>query len=126
MNKSTLGAIIMTTAMIAGAGELSPKDAALAKIGAAIARGEQNKLAAAFTEAFDAGLTLDQAKEVVGQLYAYCGFPRALNAATTLMKASSHRGTEAQRGACARPRKPRSCPQISTYLHLCGLSSGLT
>ena len=85
MNKSTLGAIIMTTAIIAGAAELSPKDAALAKIGAAIARGEQDKLAAAFTEAFDAGLTLDQAKEVVGQLYAYCGFPRALNAATTLM-----------------------------------------
>ena len=84
MNKSTLGAIIMTTAIIAGAAELSPKDAALAKIGAAIARGEQDKLAAAFTEAFDAGLTLDQAKEVVGQLYAYCGFPRALNAATTL------------------------------------------
>ena len=28
MNKSTLGAIIMTTAIIAGAAELSPKDAA--------------------------------------------------------------------------------------------------
>ena len=63
---------------------LSPLDTALAHIGAAIARGEQDKLAAAFAEAFDSGLTLAQAKETVGQLYAYCGFPRALNAAATL------------------------------------------
>ena len=63
---------------------LSPLDTALAHIGAAVARGEQNKLAAAFAAAFDSGLTLAQAKETVGQLYAYCGFPRALNAAATL------------------------------------------
>ncbi|MBQ3809900.1 MAG: carboxymuconolactone decarboxylase family protein [Kiritimatiellae bacterium] len=63
---------------------LSPLDTALAKIGAAVARGEQDKLAAAFAEAFDSGLSLAQAKETVGQLYAYCGFPRALNAAATL------------------------------------------
>ncbi|MBR4612752.1 MAG: carboxymuconolactone decarboxylase family protein, partial [Kiritimatiellae bacterium] len=78
------------------ASTLSPRDAALADIGAAIARGEQDKLAAAFTAGFDAGLTLDQAKEVVGQLYAYCGFPRALNAAATLMKVESQRGAETQ------------------------------
>ena len=48
------------------ASTLSPRDAALADIGADIARGEQDKLAAAFTAGFDAGLTLDQAKEVVG------------------------------------------------------------
>ena len=65
---------------------LNPLDTALANIGAAVARGEQDKLADAFAEAFDAGLTLEQAKEIVGQLYAYCGFPRALNAAATLMQ----------------------------------------
>ena len=65
---------------------LNPLDAALVKIGAAVARGEQDKLAAAFAEAFDSGLTLAQAKEIVGQLYAYCGFPRALNAAATLQR----------------------------------------
>jgi alkylhydroperoxidase/carboxymuconolactone decarboxylase family protein YurZ/quercetin dioxygenase-like cupin family protein len=63
---------------------LSPLDTAIARIGAAVARGEQDKLAAAFADAFDTGLTLAQAKELVGQLYAYCGFPRALNAAATL------------------------------------------
>ena len=88
MNKTLLGGIAMTIAIAATAAPqnpLNPLDAALADAGAAIARGEQDKLASAFSVAFDAGLTLDQAKEVVGQLYAYCGFPRALNAAATLM-----------------------------------------
>ena len=78
----------MTIALAATAAPLNPLDAALADAGAAIARGEQDKLAAAFAAAFDAGLTLPEAKEAVGQLYAYCGFPRALNAAATLMKIS--------------------------------------
>ena len=70
---------------------LDAKDTALARIGAAVARGDQTALAAAFEEGFAAGLSLDEAKEVVGQLYAYCGFPRALNAATTLMKVESQK-----------------------------------
>ncbi|MGN0832558.1 MAG: alpha/beta fold hydrolase [Kiritimatiellia bacterium] len=65
---------------------LGAKELALAKIGIAVARGEQDALAKAYEEGFAAGLLLDEAKEVVGQLYAYCGFPRALNAAATLMK----------------------------------------
>ncbi|MBR1870830.1 MAG: carboxymuconolactone decarboxylase family protein [Kiritimatiellae bacterium] len=65
---------------------LSDKDLAIASIGAWTARGEQDKLAAAFKSAFAAGLALNEAKELVGQLYAYCGFPRALNAAATLMR----------------------------------------
>ncbi len=76
----------MTTAFTANAAELTPKEASIVDIGAWTARGEQDKLGAAFKAGFDAGLTLNEAKELVGQLYAYCGFPRALNAAGTLMK----------------------------------------
>ena len=79
----------MAAAITAGAEELTPREAAIVDIGAWTARGEQDKLDAAFKRGFDAGLTLNEAKELVGQLYAYCGFPRALNAATTLMKAAS-------------------------------------
>ena len=90
MKQPTIEAIIMAMTITAvAAGTTSPltaKDSAIARIGAAIARGEQDKLAAAFTEAFEAGLTLAQAKEIVGQLYAYCGFPRALNAAAVLRR----------------------------------------
>ena len=76
----------MAMAITANAAELTAKESAIVDIGAWTARGEQDKLGAAFKAGFDAGLTLNEAKELVGQLYAYCGFPRALNAAGTLMK----------------------------------------
>ena len=76
----------MASAIMAHAADLTAKEATIVDIGAAVARGEQDKLGAAFKAGFDAGLTLNEAKELVGQLYAYCGFPRALNAAATLMK----------------------------------------
>ena len=102
----------MATAIAANAAPLNELDTSLARIGAAVARGEQDKLAAAFTAGFNAGLTLDQAKEVVGQLYAYCGFPRALNAATTLMKVESQRVAETQgeEGGASRPGEPQRQP----------------
>ena len=75
----------MASAIMAGAADLTAKETAIVDIGAWTARGEQDKLGAAFKTGFNAGLTLNEAKELVGQLYAYCGFPRALNAAATLM-----------------------------------------
>ena len=76
----------MATVISANGAALTDRELAIADIGAATARGEQGQLAEAFKAGFTAGLTLNEAKEVVGQLYAYCGFPRALNAAATLMK----------------------------------------
>ena len=76
----------MASAIMANAAELTAKENTIVDIGAWTARGEQDKLGAAFKAGFGAGLTLNEAKELVGQLYAYCGFPRALNAAGTLMK----------------------------------------
>ena len=76
----------MACAITTNAAELTAKETAIVDIGAWTARGEQDKLGAAFKAGFDAGLTLNETKELVGQLYAYCGFPRALNAAGTLMK----------------------------------------
>ena len=76
----------MAMAITANAAELTAKENAIVDIGAAVARGEQDRLGAAFKSGFDAGLTLNEAKELFGQLYAYCGFPRALNAAGTLQR----------------------------------------
>ena len=70
---------------------LTTKELAIVDLSAATARGEQAVLAAALAVGFDNGLTLNEAKELVGQLYAYCGFPRALNAATTLMKVAAEK-----------------------------------
>jgi alkylhydroperoxidase/carboxymuconolactone decarboxylase family protein YurZ/quercetin dioxygenase-like cupin family protein len=70
---------------------LTKKELAIIDLSAATARGDQAALANALDLGFDNGLTLNEAKELVGQLYAYCGFPRALNAAATLMKAAAER-----------------------------------
>ena len=68
---------------------LTAKELAIVDLSAAVARGDQTALANALNTGFGAGLTLNEAKELVGQLYAYCGFPRALNAAATLMKVAA-------------------------------------
>ena len=56
------------------------------------ARGDQSSLAGAIGEGFDAGLTANQMKEALSQLYAYTGFPRSLNALGTLKKVMEQRG----------------------------------
>lgn len=70
---------------------LTTKECAIVDIGSAVARGDQTALADALNRGFKEGITLAEAKEYIGQLYAYCGFPRALNAAATLMKAAAEK-----------------------------------
>ena len=65
---------------------LSPRQRAIAPIGAAMASGDITQVAAALNQGLDAGLTVSNAKEILVQLYAYAGFPRSLNALGELMK----------------------------------------
>lgn len=57
------------------------------------------EVSVALNAGFEAGLSLNEAKELVGQLYAYCGFPRALNAAATLMAVADERTAAGKRPA---------------------------
>ncbi|MBR3828861.1 MAG: carboxymuconolactone decarboxylase family protein [Bacteroidales bacterium] len=66
--------------------------AAMAVIACNEARGDQSSLAGAIHEGFEAGLTANQMKEALSQLYAYTGFPRSLNALGTLQKVMEQRG----------------------------------
>ena len=65
---------------------LSAKQRALPPIAAATAIGDIERLNAALNEGLDAGLTVNETKEVLVQLYAYAGFPRSLNALGEFMK----------------------------------------
>ena len=56
------------------------------------ARGDQSSLAIAIGEGFEAGLSANQMKEALSQLYAYTGFPRSLNALGSLKKVMEQRG----------------------------------
>jgi 4-carboxymuconolactone decarboxylase len=65
---------------------LSARQQAIVPIAAFGAAGDMASLAVALHQGLDAGLTVNDAKEVLIQLYAYAGFPRSLNALNELMK----------------------------------------
>lgn len=55
----------------------------MAAIAALTATGNQDELKKALNKGLDAGLAINEIKEALVQLYAYCGFPRSLNAVGT-------------------------------------------
>ena len=63
----------------------------LVPLAAFTATGDLARLKDALHQALDAGLTIEQAKEAMVQLYAYCGFPRSLNALGVLMQTVQER-----------------------------------
>lgn len=65
---------------------LSARQQAIPLIAAFMAGSQMEKLSAALNQGLDAGLTVNETKEILVQLYAYTGFPRSLNALTELMK----------------------------------------
>lgn len=62
------------------ADKLSAKQRAIVPIAAFTAKGDMAKLRTAYEEGLAAGLTVNEIKEILIQMYAYCGFPRSLNA----------------------------------------------
>ena len=70
---------------------LSPKQQAIIPIAAHTATGDLPKLEKALHAGLDAGLTVNEIKEVLVHLYAYCGFPRSIRGLQTLMTAIEER-----------------------------------
>lgn len=71
--------------------ELSGQQQGLVKIAASTATGNMDQLHTAFHKSLDAGLTQNEIKEALVQLYAYTGFPRSLNAIQVLMSVVDER-----------------------------------
>jgi uncharacterized protein len=63
---------------------LGVKHQSIVAISAFTANGDLLRLRQALNNGLDAGLTINEIKEVMVQLYAYAGFPRSLNAITAL------------------------------------------
>jgi 4-carboxymuconolactone decarboxylase len=72
--------------------QLNSKQRAIIPIAAFTANGDFAKLKTALNEGLDAGLTVNEIKEVLVQLYAYAGFPRSLNSIGTFMTVLDERG----------------------------------
>ena len=66
-------------------GGLNAKQEKIVTIAAFTANGDLQKLKTALNEGLDAGLTINEIKEILVQLYAYAGFPRSLNGINTFI-----------------------------------------
>jgi len=65
------------------ADSLNAQQQGLVTISALTATGDLENLKTELSTALDAGVTINEIKEALVQLYAYCGFPRSLNALGT-------------------------------------------
>ncbi|MCF0058815.1 carboxymuconolactone decarboxylase family protein [Dyadobacter sp. CY356] len=64
---------------------LSLQQEKIVAISALTATGNLESLKSALNAGLDAGLSVEEIKEILVQLYAYCGFPRSLNAISAFM-----------------------------------------
>lgn len=67
---------------------LTSKQQNLVMISSYTATGDLTNLEKSVKKGLDDGLTVNEIKEAMVQMYAYCGFPRSLNALSTLLKVS--------------------------------------
>jgi quercetin dioxygenase-like cupin family protein/alkylhydroperoxidase/carboxymuconolactone decarboxylase family protein YurZ len=74
-----------------GGQPLSLKQEAIVPISAYAAKGDQVNLRSALGKGLEAGLTINEIKEILVQLYAYAGFPRSLNAINTFQTVVNER-----------------------------------
>ncbi|MBT8323128.1 MAG: carboxymuconolactone decarboxylase family protein [Eudoraea sp.] len=85
---------------------LDSKQQSMVTIASLTAKGDLENLEAALNGGLDAGLTINEIKEVMVHLYAYCGFPRSLRGLRTFIKVLDERkakGIEDNPGAEASP-----------------------
>lgn len=71
--------------------KLNAKQQGIIAIAAFTANGDQEKLKSALNKGLDAGLTVNEIKEILVQMYAYAGFPRSLNGIGTFMAVMDER-----------------------------------
>lgn len=103
MIKKTLAALLLGTSLILGENamadtSLNAKQKSIATAASYAARGNQAGLKQALIDGLNAGVTVNEFKEIMVQVYAYCGFPRSLNALNTLMQVEEDRGNTDEQG----------------------------
>ncbi len=104
---------------------LNAKEEKIVVLAASAARGDMPALTTALEAGLDAGLTVNEEKEILVQLYAYCGFPRSLNALGNLMavvKDRAARGVKDAQGPLPgpRPEGPSLAYGTANQTKLCG------
>lgn len=85
---------------------LSSKQQGIISIATFTAKGDLKKLNVSLHEGLDAGLTVNEIKEILVQLYAYAGFPRSLNALGAFMGVMEERQKKGIKDMAGREANP--------------------
>lgn len=85
---------------------LTPWQQAIVRIAALTAIGNLPGLHDALATGLDQGLSINEEKEVLAQLYAYCGFPRSLNGLNTLIQVVAERKAQGRHDPMGREASP--------------------
>ena len=94
------------------ANALNTEQQAIAEAAAYAALGNQTELKQVLNNGLDNGVTVNEFKEILVQAYAYCGFPRSLNALATLMQTVEERGNKDELG-----KEPSAKPEGSALTY---------
>lgn len=87
---------------------LNAKQKSIVAIAALTAAGDLANLPIALNEGLDAGLTVNEIKEVLVQMYAYAGFPRSLNGISAFMAVTDERAQKGLQDEMGPEAKPMS------------------
>lgn len=85
---------------------LSAKQRSIIPIAAFTATGDQERLRTALTDGLEAGLTVNEIKEILVQMYAYAGFPRSLSGIQTFMAVMDERQAKGIKDQAGREAAP--------------------
>ncbi len=102
---SLLGSVNMNAQTIKDRA-LDARQQNIVMISALTATGDLENLRTALNSGLDGGLTVNEIKDVLVQMYAYCGFPRSLNGINTFMtvlQERKQRGVKDVEGKTATP-----------------------
>jgi 4-carboxymuconolactone decarboxylase len=82
---------------------LTAQQKSMVIISALTATGDLKELQTQLNVSLDSGLSINEIKEALVQLYAYCGFPRSLNAISVFMKVMEERKAKGINDAEGKP-----------------------
>lgn len=92
---------------------LNPREQSIIQIAAFTAGGEIDRLKPALNDGLDAGLTVNEIKEILVQMYAYTGFPRSLNGLGTFMAVMDDRKSKGIRDEAGKEAGPMPTDKTS-------------
>lgn len=107
-----LGAFVLASVTLAGcatvtrAAALAPRDQSLIPIAAFTASGNTEKLKGALADGLKNGLTINEIKDELVQMYAYTGFPRSLTALSVFMNLLNERRAQGITDTAGREKSP--------------------